>query len=1132
MDTKNKKDKKRVALFLSILLLLTSFSGLGFSKATDEKSYEKNEAVESVILQGENQDEKTPEPKEELPKDEAPVVEEKPTEEALAETKDNELKESEVLPEESKDALLKEESKEVKEEIKATEEKPASEVKTEVVEEETEGIIKEETEFIGSNPDHLVPPFAKPSGKIDYNIYPETDFPINSDQPVRTNLSRDASAAETPSTGIIGEHHPQNPGDVMLFKEAKAVPGKVNTWDVTLRIEGKDTTKTSDVVLVIDRSGSMKGERMKAAIDAAKAFIYKLLPSDTTSHTTRIAVVSFASDVRIDYELTNDAAKLYTAIDGLSANGGTFTQAGIKQAEAILKNSNADNKHIVLLSDGEPTFNYVINNPDNYLVEGGPPGYYYNPRQTSDSVPEEAFNYNSSTGTGSSMWYRYGGGQVSGGKYYNSGNAAISQAKIAYDKGYNVFTIGLQTNTTGSGVLDNMKQGSGTFTEVTDVNQLTPVFEAIAGQIASAAKNATVSDPMGQGFTIPGGATNIVSIPETPAAEYDPATKKITWNPGTLTTPIEPGSDIKYAQIKYRIEINDDILDAENEGGKYATNGDAQVTYTDANGVEQTVRFPKPMVDPVLWIVDKQIKDHEDNIITTEKGEFGIKATNYKDGGVDDEGKHILGEQIPDYNYTDIIKMATRSGRKLITNLRNEGYYKIEETSKSFGEAVELDWESLPVTAQYTFKFGEVGEPGQPGYIEADKGYNPISDKYKDKQAFWIHNDAKGLDSQDYSNRLASQKSGNGLASQDVSIRITSKLKPIDIVINKGWDPKKPDEVEEGIKFVITREIDGKVEEVKTVNYTEFTNDEYKLKKQPRLDNNGKRYIYKVEEVLPANSKYESVASSNNPSEKKDFEVEKEVTFEFTNRVKIDIPVEKTWVDENNKYQSRPESITVQLYKDDKPIEGKILELKVSDKPDENWKGIFKEMSYKENGEVVKYSVKEVEVPTGYKEEVTGNSLEGFTIKNTLQYSQVKLKKTVSGNMYDSTSEYKFTYVIVKDGVDGPLQSGSITLKKDGLSDPITVPVGYKLVFNEVIEGFELKPTVTWQGGEENTTEYTWENEEASEEPVEIVVNNDFTVEIPTGVTNPNGPIFVALGLAVAGLGYYLFTRKKRNLEI
>lgn len=40
-----------------------------------------------------------------------------------------------------------------------------------------------------------------------------------------------AQAAETPAVPVIGTDHPTQPGQVMLFKEAKPVDGLVNAWD-------------------------------------------------------------------------------------------------------------------------------------------------------------------------------------------------------------------------------------------------------------------------------------------------------------------------------------------------------------------------------------------------------------------------------------------------------------------------------------------------------------------------------------------------------------------------------------------------------------------------------------------------------------------------------------------------------------------------------------------------------------------------------------------------------------------------------------------------------------------------------------------------------------------------------------
>ena len=88
---------------------------------------------------------------------------------------------------------------------------------------------------------------------------------------------------------------------------------------------------------------------------------------------------------------------------------------------------------------------------------------------------------------------------------------------------------------------------------------LADVFDIIAGEIGAAVKDAKVTDPMGGGFQVPiGEVTKMTATQGEPS--YDTGTKTITWNPGTLTTELPGDSTIKYAELKYRVELNDDIL--------------------------------------------------------------------------------------------------------------------------------------------------------------------------------------------------------------------------------------------------------------------------------------------------------------------------------------------------------------------------------------------------------------------------------------------------------------------------------------------------------------------------------------------------------------------------------------------
>lgn len=140
-------------------------------------------------------------------------------------------------------------------------------------------------------------------------------------------------------------------GSIKLDKDAAAVVGAENLWEITLGIQGKNFETTSDVVLVIDCSGSMEGTKLTNTRKAAKAFGQKLLADGSS---TRIAIVTFI-DTAAAYNNGHfyDATELSAfeaAVDAATyANGGTNQQAGIHKAQELLNTSSAGLKNIVIL---------------------------------------------------------------------------------------------------------------------------------------------------------------------------------------------------------------------------------------------------------------------------------------------------------------------------------------------------------------------------------------------------------------------------------------------------------------------------------------------------------------------------------------------------------------------------------------------------------------------------------------------------------------------------------------------------------------------------------------------------------------------------------------------------------------
>lgn len=105
-----------------------------------------------------------------------------------------------------------------------------------------------------------------------------------------------------------------------------------------------------NMVIVLDRSGSMQGEKIAAARDAAKRAIDRLHPDDI------ISIVAYESTVQVLVPATRatDVESIYQAIDSVQAGGSTALFAGVsKGAGEIRKFFSKDRvNRIVLLSDG------------------------------------------------------------------------------------------------------------------------------------------------------------------------------------------------------------------------------------------------------------------------------------------------------------------------------------------------------------------------------------------------------------------------------------------------------------------------------------------------------------------------------------------------------------------------------------------------------------------------------------------------------------------------------------------------------------------------------------------------------------------------------------------------------------
>ncbi len=115
-----------------------------------------------------------------------------------------------------------------------------------------------------------------------------------------------------------------------------------------------DTSKR-DIYLLIDVSGSMAGEGISHAKNAATGFIDAFQLENSTDY--RIGLIAFESGVMVMSELTDDPRDLKGEVFKLQANGGTAMGDAIVTADSLfLHESRTDaRKTILVLTDGFST---------------------------------------------------------------------------------------------------------------------------------------------------------------------------------------------------------------------------------------------------------------------------------------------------------------------------------------------------------------------------------------------------------------------------------------------------------------------------------------------------------------------------------------------------------------------------------------------------------------------------------------------------------------------------------------------------------------------------------------------------------------------------------------------------------
>ena len=166
------------------------------------------------------------------------------------------------------------------------------------------------------------------------------------------------------SNGILGPTRHHAPDKQMLeisghLIQNKVLQGSSGTVGLNLTLQAAelpatdgDEVRNVDMVIVLDRSGSMKGRK----IEDARRAVLELLSS--LSAEDRFALITYSDGVHIAAGLSNvtdaNRARMASAVHSVRAGGGTNLGAGLQAGiDTLISHSRQPNAaKVILISDG------------------------------------------------------------------------------------------------------------------------------------------------------------------------------------------------------------------------------------------------------------------------------------------------------------------------------------------------------------------------------------------------------------------------------------------------------------------------------------------------------------------------------------------------------------------------------------------------------------------------------------------------------------------------------------------------------------------------------------------------------------------------------------------------------------
>lgn len=376
--------------------------------------------------------------------------------------------------------------------------------------------------------------------------------------------------------------------DFAIRKYAKET-SKPGLYDVYLNVKGnkQEDIKPVDIVLVVDMSGSMESsqsngwnDRAGAARNGVKNFLQTIKDAGIGDY-VNVGLVGFSSPgyvtgpngyLTVPIGKASDTSHINAINDALKPKftGGTYTQIGIEQGQQMLAGSSNENKMMIVLTDGVPTFSKKVTAAQ--TIDGTTYATKFGNRL---DEPGYTSKLNRSYVVGS--W----GNRTN---IDSTWPATLGAAKIAKDAGLTIHLLGIQLSKDGNFLTEQQVRDRASLIatpgKYKDAETTDDVSDYLNEQAKNVVKsfntivNGSINDPLGDQFSYEGTPT-VKSISTGDSAVTNLPTVNQS-NGKVTTTELNLGKD-QEIQIHYQVRINTEDKDFTPEKW-YPMNGQTTLT--------------------------------------------------------------------------------------------------------------------------------------------------------------------------------------------------------------------------------------------------------------------------------------------------------------------------------------------------------------------------------------------------------------------------------------------------------------------------------------------------------------------------------------------------------------------------